>query len=459
MSPQNGIPSSFVLGAVPHLLQHAYALTNCALKLCQSTDFPRLLAPCISVAATIHSCHEPKTGCAVGNPHLIVFILTGHPLLRNPNRNICYSYFAPRALTTLEGRHRAQFKTPDPAIDATTSYTFNDTPSSASPASSRLTRTSAAIRPSSAHRPPLSADDVHDAALQLQRPEPHLRADIRAGYLYFTRYNDKLLVKLLFFRLAPQLPHFGAPAPLEAVTKILTFTCVAGRTGITGILTEAHSSSQMYFVYQLYMVKLPAHLHHIMTAAVGVLATVNSVRASSPVYAIPPTDIQWMVGCMGIRFIHPQAIFMNRNHTFSILTGLAKGFGTAVDDVATLAMCMFVKSAETGITRTSACSSPRAKSSSSPSRPRGTSTVGMLNARTSLQDKYGARASCARKSLVIGGRAGADPASVEEKMPTNFFCAVVTNLTSSQVGDLALGDPTYALGEIRVTTSSTVTEI
>jgi hypothetical protein len=107
----------------------------------------------------------------------------------------------------------------------------------------------------------------------------------------------------------------------------------------------------------------------------------------------------------------------------------------------------------------------------------------MLNARTSLQDKYGTgdmslssssasfhpptnnrmsyrRSGVVRaESLVIGGRAGADPASVEEKMPTNFFCAVVTNLTSSQVGDLALGDPTYALGEIRVTTSSTVTEI
>jgi hypothetical protein len=35
----------------------------------------------------------------------------------------------------------------------------------------------------------------------------------------------------------------------------------------------------------------------------------------------------------------------------------------------------------------------------------------------------------------------------------------VANSTSSQVGDLAHGDPAYALGEIRVTTTSTVAEI
>jgi hypothetical protein len=120
---------------------------------------------------------------------------------------------------------------------------------------------SATIRSSSPHRPPFSVDDVHDAALRLGRPGAHLRADIRArvlgcvlfsaasnglpnfftdrllcgthvgvvarprpfvradaskqkkrlcgvtalqGYLYFTRYNDKLLVKLLV-RLSPLL--------------------------------------------------------------------------------------------------------------------------------------------------------------------------------------------------------------------------------------------------------------
>ncbi|KAJ7278508.1 hypothetical protein C8J57DRAFT_1713310 [Mycena rebaudengoi] len=354
------------------------------------------------------------------------------------------------------------------------------------------------------------------------------------GYLYFTRYNDKLLVKLLasmmlildFLSMSLisqsiyyyMLPHFGSLAPLAAVTKELVVECL-----ISAIITF---TSQMYFVYQLYMVKRPGHLHRIMTAVVGVLATAGLGAAS---------------GCVGVMFMHPQAIFMNRNHTFSILAGLAKGFGATADIVATLAMCMFLKSAETGITRfvfpfrylhnppshiclpfqftaffsnivspvpntdnptpepppssspsctsssTAACSSPACQvlllitffASSghlywlalhiNTTKLYVNTFFGMLNARTSLQDKYGTGMSLSSSSasfhrpptnrmssrrsgvvragsLVIGGRSGADmdadAASVEEK-----------------VGDLAHGDPMYALGEIRVTTTSTVAEI
>jgi hypothetical protein len=67
-------------------------------------------------------------------------------------------------------------------------------------------------------------------------------------------------------------------------------------------------------------------------------------------------------------FQYPQSIFMNRNYYFAVslsdeywtdwfiiypqvLAGLAKGFGAAADIIATIAMCIFLKSADTGITR------------------------------------------------------------------------------------------------------------
>ncbi|KAJ7265040.1 hypothetical protein C8J57DRAFT_1330749 [Mycena rebaudengoi] len=321
------------------------------------------------------------------------------------------------------------------------------------------------------------------------------------GYLYFTRYNDKLLLKLLasmmlildFLSMSLisqsiyyyMLPHFGSLAPLGAVTKELVVECF-----ISAIITF---TSQMYFVHQLYMVKRPGHLHRIMTTVVAVLA-IGGLGAAS--------------GCVGVMFMHPQAIFMNRNHTFSILAGMAKGFGATADIVATVAMCMFLKSAETGITRTSSL----LKSLMHLVINRGilvtacqvillitffassghlywlalhvnttklyvNTFFGMLNARTGLHDKYGAgdmsisssstashgqyqptnRTSYRRSgvvrtgSLVIGpgARVGAD---VDEDVDAR-------SVEEKKVGELALGDPRCAQGEIRVTTSSTVAEI
>ncbi|KAF7372852.1 hypothetical protein MSAN_00491200 [Mycena sanguinolenta] len=51
-----------------------------------------------------------------------------------------------------------------------------------------------------------------------------------------------------------------------------------------------------------------------------------------------------------VRFLPSEV--MSRNHVFAILAGIAKGFGAAADIVATFAMCMFLKSADTGIKRT-----------------------------------------------------------------------------------------------------------
>lgn len=73
-------------------------------------------------------------------------------------------------------------------------------------------------------------------------------------------------------------------------------------------------------------------------------------------------------------FAHPHAVFMNRNHSFAvrpplfnlppspkndidvvspckILAGLAKGCDATADIIATIAMCLFLTSAHTGISR------------------------------------------------------------------------------------------------------------
>ncbi|KAJ7889604.1 hypothetical protein B0H13DRAFT_883564 [Mycena leptocephala] len=166
------------------------------------------------------------------------------------------------------------------------------------------------------------------------------------GYQYFTRYNDKLWVRLmatimlvldlLSMALICQsmyyymLPHFGSLAPLNAVTKELTVECLISAV-IAFIL-------QMYFVYQLYILRSPGSTATIMTVLVGVLGTVGLGGAA---------------GFVAIMFMFPQSIVVNRNHAFAVLNGIAKGFSAGADIVATIAMCMFLKSADTGFKRTS----------------------------------------------------------------------------------------------------------
>jgi len=166
------------------------------------------------------------------------------------------------------------------------------------------------------------------------------------GYLYFTRYNDKFGVRTLAVVMLAldflsmglicqsmyyyMLPHFGSFAPLNSVTKELVIECL-----ISAVITFI---SQMYFVYQLYMVKSPGKTIAVMKVLVVLFGTVGLSGAS---------------GCVAMMFMYPHSIFANRNHTFAVLAGIAKGFGAGADIIATIAMCMFLKSADTGIRRTS----------------------------------------------------------------------------------------------------------
>ncbi|KAF8144930.1 hypothetical protein K438DRAFT_2100370 [Mycena galopus ATCC 62051] len=280
------------------------------------------------------------------------------------------------------------------------------------------------------------------------------------GYLYFTRYNDKLL-----------LPHFGSFVPLNAVTKYAWFfvdlhfvnSSFSSRELTVECLIAAVITfiSQMYFVYQLYIVnssipsvKSPGMTAAVMKSLIVVFGTIG-------------------LGCVGMMFLYPHSIFMNRNNVFAILAGINKGFGAAADIVATISMCMFLKSADTGIKRTSSM----LKSLMHLVINRGllvtaaqilllitffataghlywlavhinttklyvNTFFGMLNARTSLQERF------ATGHMSISGDTTAN---------SQRFSAVPKMAAREKFGDLDTQD--YPMGAIRVTTSSTVANI
>ncbi|KAJ7161875.1 hypothetical protein C8R43DRAFT_991680 [Mycena crocata] len=167
---------------------------------------------------------------------------------------------------------------------------------------------------------------------------------ILQGYLYFTRYNDKLPVRFLatvmllldFVSMGMicqsmyyyMVPYYGSLAPLSAVTRELSVECL-----ISAVITFI---SQMYFVYQLHMVQTTGY-RNILNILIVILGTIGLAGAT---------------GCVALMFMRPHDIFMHRNSTFVVLAGIAKGFGAAADIVATIAMCIFLKSADTGVTRT-----------------------------------------------------------------------------------------------------------
>ncbi|KAJ7112111.1 hypothetical protein C8R44DRAFT_882515 [Mycena epipterygia] len=289
------------------------------------------------------------------------------------------------------------------------------------------------------------------------------------GYMYFSRYNDKLGVRLLaimmlgldFLSMALicqsmyyyMLPHYGSFAPLNAVTNELIVECL-----ISAIITF---TSQMYFSYQLYVVKSPGNTAVVMNALVIMFGTIGLGGA---------------LGCVVLMFMHPHAVFMHRNHTFAILAGVAKGCDAAADIIATFAMCLFLKSAKTGISRTSSL----LRSLMHLVIDRGllvtaaqiillitffassghlywlavhinttklyvNTFFGMLNARTALQDRYAS----GHMSL---------SASTSASIPNAYRRSlVIASERREKAGDLTNQD--YALGAIRVTTSSTVEEL
>ncbi|KAJ7111618.1 hypothetical protein C8R43DRAFT_1139018 [Mycena crocata] len=256
-------------------------------------------------------------------------------------------------------------------------------------------------------------------------PVPIIRADIRGfcvalilcgvsalqGYLYFTRYNDKWGVRLLaammllldFISMAlicqSMYYYMRSQAGIFVPRDLPAWTFALGRVhgnveqcaqalldiGCPQRHSELLDYSQMYFVYQLHMVKSAGVTGRVMSGVVVLLKMVrltdgvvlisviytpfiHLLCARLPVPAPPsrpfsndpslcfltPHSLEsGAVGCVGMMFSVPHMIFTNRNHTFAILAGVAKGFGAAADIVATVAMCLFLRGAGTGISRTS----------------------------------------------------------------------------------------------------------
>jgi len=169
---------------------------------------------------------------------------------------------------------------------------------------------------------------------------------ISQGFLYFTRYSDRPLIRglaasmlvldLLSNALITQsvyyymLPSYGSLGPLGAVTRELDIDC-----GISSIIAFI---SQMFFVYQLVIVKSNSKTAQVMNVAIVVSGTI-SLGAS--------------IGCVVVMFKHPGSIFMHRTLAFNILAGMHKANGAIADVLATTAMVMFLKTADTGIHRTS----------------------------------------------------------------------------------------------------------
>ncbi|KAJ7773909.1 hypothetical protein B0H16DRAFT_114575 [Mycena metata] len=162
------------------------------------------------------------------------------------------------------------------------------------------------------------------------------------GYLYFTHYNDKLWIGLLAggmitldilsMALISQsmyhyiLPHFGSLAPLSTITPELTVECL-----ISALLTFG---SQMYFAYQLFIVRRPGIIARLANLSLVTFGTIGLGTG---------------IGFAALMFMFPQEVFANRNHTLAILAGVSKGFSAGANIVATIAMCSFLSLADTGL--------------------------------------------------------------------------------------------------------------
>jgi hypothetical protein len=168
---------------------------------------------------------------------------------------------------------------------------------------------------------------------------------IMQAYIYFPRYpQDRLFVKviawtMLIFDLTSSalvaqslyyylIPHFGSLVPLTSVTPELTADCL-----LSNIITFV---SQMYFVYQIYAIRHVGKLAWVMIVVIAIGAHLAFAGG---------------LGCVVTMIIHHEGVLAHRNAVFALFFGLAKGFGSFTDIAATISMCYFLKSANSGVSK------------------------------------------------------------------------------------------------------------
>ncbi|TFK32814.1 hypothetical protein BDQ12DRAFT_739141 [Crucibulum laeve] len=165
------------------------------------------------------------------------------------------------------------------------------------------------------------------------------------AYIYFLQGRDRFIVRLMaaamlvldfvdsalvaysiYYYLIPQ---FGSVTRLSIVTPELAAECL--------IATTITTISQLYFVYQLAAAK---RLGKGNWTVIGVISTLCILSLAGG------------IACFVTMYLFRHGVIENRNHSFEIAFGVSKGFGAATDILATIAMCLFLNSVRTGMTRT-----------------------------------------------------------------------------------------------------------
>ncbi|KAF9063240.1 hypothetical protein BDP27DRAFT_1335373 [Rhodocollybia butyracea] len=168
---------------------------------------------------------------------------------------------------------------------------------------------------------------IVQAYIYFPHPTDRMSVQVLAAIMIILDLTSSgLIAESLYYYL---IPHFGSLIPLKIITPELCMDCL-----ISTLLTFI---SQMFFVYQIYTVK-----HH------GALAwTIIGV-----VFLFTFLTFFMGIGCVATMYLFSSGVLVERSREFSILFGLAKGFGAVTDIMATIAMCTILVNAKTGMKQT-----------------------------------------------------------------------------------------------------------
>jgi len=160
-------------------------------------------------------------------------------------------------------------------------------------------------------------------------PSPGDRLSVQvtaASMIILDLASSSLVAQSIYYYL---IPHFGSTAPLNSITPELSAECL-----ISTIITAI---SQSYFVHQLINVKRSGNGSWMLIAVITFFLFVAFAGG---------------VGCVGTMYKFHHGVLSNRNSTFAVFFGIAKGAGAVTDVLATIAMCIFLRSSKTGMNST-----------------------------------------------------------------------------------------------------------
>ncbi|KAF9259461.1 hypothetical protein L218DRAFT_990049 [Marasmius fiardii PR-910] len=146
---------------------------------------------------------------------------------------------------------------------------------------------------------------------------------IVAFMLVLDLISSALISQSLYYYL---IPHYGSVTQLGSVTPELSAECL-----ISSIITFI---SQMFFVYQIYKVSQASRKYRALVVVIAVGAVLTLIAGA---------------GCVWTMVVFQHGVLSNRNHTFAIVFGIAKGLGSVTDIIATVAMCSLLSVSMTGI--------------------------------------------------------------------------------------------------------------